>query len=99
MVTTTTNGTAARVLAALAGLWRWTHRAQPATVAPMDTHERPVELWSVRRLAEWLGISPQAVFDRIDRGTLVPHYQAKTGNGWVYLFDPARIKHLRKTRA
>lgn len=79
--------------------WRfWTRGAGASIVADVDEpEERPRELWTVRRLAEWLGVSHQAVADKINRGRIVPHYQARTGNGWVYLFDPARVKHWRKT--
>jgi hypothetical protein len=80
-----------------ASVARWTRAPAPPTMPDVD--ERPVELWTVRRLAEWLGVSHQAVADKIDRGRIVPHYQALSGNGWVYLFDPARVKRWRKTGA
>lgn len=87
--------TSRSVLVRLVAFWR--RLVGRGTLPGVTDQERAKELWTVRRLAEFLGVSPQAVFDRINRGTIRPHYQAHTGNGWVYLFDPARVKRWRKT--
>lgn len=53
---------------------------------------KPKRLWTVTRLAREWCVSQQAIQERIERGTLVPHYIAETsGKRPIYLFDPERI--------
>ena len=53
---------------------------------------KPKRLWTVARLAREWCVSHQAIQDRIERGTLVPHYIAETsGKRPIYLFDPERV--------
>jgi len=67
------------------------------TLEPM-TDEHPRELWTVARLAEWLGVSRQAVHKRMEHGSIRPHYIVRTAGGRsMYLFDPRRVLRWRKT--
>jgi hypothetical protein len=53
----------------------------------------PKRLWTVARLAQEWCVTHQAIHDRIERGTLVPHYIAETsGKRSIYLFDPEQIE-------
>jgi hypothetical protein len=81
-------------------LVRWRASRADDTMAPMDEdREHAKELWTASQLADWLGVSRQAVNLRVSRGTLRPHYWARMGDRTYYMFDPARVKHWRKTRA
>ena len=81
-------------------LLRWTRRN--GTMPAMTTETTPEharELWSIRELAAWMGVSHQTIHQRIERGTLRPHYFVRTGGRTMYLFDPARTKRWRDIHA
>jgi len=70
------------------------------TFEPMtDEHDGIKRLWTATELAEHLGISRQAVNDRIRRGTLTPHYVAGHGSRELSLFDPLRVRLGRWRRS
>lgn len=89
MVRPMMHGPGTGLLTALAGLWRWPRRAQPATVADMTPE--PKRLWTIPDVARLLGVTPEAIADRVRRGTLHPHFEASYGKGVAYLFDPDRL--------
>ena len=78
----------------------WRRIRRDATVEPMtDEHDGIKRLWTATELAEHLGISRQAVNDRIRRGTLTPHYVAGHGSRELSLFDPLRVRLGRWRRS
>lgn len=82
---------------ALAGLWRrWTGRADGATMPGVATG--PKRLLTIPDVARMLGVTPDAIADRVRRGTLRPHFVANYGKGVAYLFDADRLASELSTR-
>jgi hypothetical protein len=48
-------------------------------------------LWTTEDLARHWHVTQQAVFDRIARGKLEPHYIIRMGARTMHLFDPDRL--------